>query len=160
MNFSFGIELRRQFGLSELETRLQSLKQPLDWPIIVGPGHAGSGNQTFGHLLRSGRTFTQSVASHSIGMRIQDCPLASSGSPIIEKSVQAGDAHKMGLYLDIAESGEGVSPREASSIQRESQLEKGVKSSRLSLLNDGNLLSESAKSLQYEGWDIRSQSSI
>lgn len=167
VNFDVGIELCRKYGLSQLEKRLHSLRQPSEGPIIAAAsGHARSRSQTPGQLPESTgseRTSVKNEATQSRGVWIREHPLASSGGPIIDGPMQGGYAHGMDLDSDVIGSGDSVAPRKPGSIQRKPQpvpstpCEKGVASSRQSLLESASLPSHSAKSPQYEVWDSRSQ---
>ncbi|KAI9764520.1 MAG: hypothetical protein M1835_007554 [Candelina submexicana] len=159
--FDVGIELCQKYGLSQLEKRLYSLKRTSEGPVVEPePSHVEPPTRTFRQLLESlgserasprekstPSTPTSVKESNTDGsMQVEDAHETDSGS---------GGSFKSSKPCSIQQKSQPVlSDRGAQDAVSSQQPEYGTGHSSLELRSSH---SPSAKDVQYEVWDSRSQ---
>lgn len=111
MDFDIGIELCREYGLSELEKRLYSLKHTSKRSVLeVEFSYIESRLSQSDTVL----AWNKSTQSRSIWNRDQSLTLL--GGSIFDGSIEVEDADEMDLGLDVVGLEDSVTSREPCSI--------------------------------------------
>ncbi|KAI9703370.1 MAG: hypothetical protein M1836_007938 [Candelina mexicana] len=161
VDFDVGIELCQTYGLSQLEKRLYSLKRTSEGPVVEPePRHVEPPTRTFRQLLESLGSDIASAREESTPSTPTSLEEFNTDGP-----TRVEDAHEMD-----SGSGGSFTSSERCSIQQKSQpmsSDRGAKDAvssrqsecdtRHSSLELESPHSHSAKSVQYEVWDSRSQ---
>ena len=122
VNFDIGLELCREYGLSELEKQLHSLKRTSEGPVLdAEPSRIRHRRQTFERLpesFGSDAVLVQKESTQSREIWNHDkCPTPS-GEPITNGLMQVEDACDIDSGSDIADSGGSDTSYEPCSTQQ------------------------------------------